>query len=193
MLAGVLQGSLALEHGARPDRFGLPQPCGSPPFPAPTFRGRNQIELFRPVGLCFTLPMCYSAKVWQAYSEYIRTMGAPPDYAQIEELLTRRLTDKSIRIARGFERNFDSPKSPEERRIKDLIDQHRAVTITRLEQDLFAQKKRLADAQRKLNVKETKTALEDQRIASAKIKASLEKLTLLKGTQPHADDNRIFH
>jgi hypothetical protein len=71
--------------------------------------------------------MCFSAMVWQAYEEYIRTMGAPPDYAQIEELLTRRLTDKSIRFARGFERNFDSPKTPEERRIKDLIDQHRAV------------------------------------------------------------------
>jgi hypothetical protein len=130
--------------------------------------------------------------VWQAYEEYIRTMGAPPDYAQIEELLARRLTDKSIRIARGFERNFDSPKSPEERRIKDLIDQHRAITITRLEQYLFALRKRLADAQRKLKVKETKTAMEDQRIASTKIEASLERLSLLKGTQPHTDDNRIF-
>lgn len=136
--------------------------------------------------------MCYSAMVWQSLMEYTRETGAPPDFEQFERLFAQRLTDKSIRIPRGFERNFDNPKSAVEKRIKDSIDQHRTTVITKLEQDLFAQKKRLADAERKLKVKETKVALNEQRIASTKIETFLEKLSLLKGTQPHADDSRIF-
>lgn len=136
--------------------------------------------------------MCYSAMVLQSFMEYMREMGAPPDFDQFEQLFAQRLTDKSVRIPRGFERNFDNPKSPPERRIKDLIDQHRAAMTTVLEQDVFAQKKRLADAERKLKVKETKAALNEQRIASTRIETCLEKLSLLKGTQPHPDDNRIF-
>jgi putative SOS response-associated peptidase YedK len=136
--------------------------------------------------------MCYSALVLQSFQEYLREMGAMFDYAQAELLLLRRLTDKSIRVPRGFERNFDNPKSAPEKRIKDLIDQHRAATITYLEQDLFAQKKRLADAERKLKTKETKAALNDRRIAAMKIETYLEKLSLLKGSQAHPDDNRIF-
>jgi len=57
---------------------------------------------------------------------------------------------------------------------------------------MFKQKKRLADAQRKLKVKETKTAQNEERVASSKIKAALEKLALLKGTQWHEDDDRLF-
>lgn len=136
--------------------------------------------------------MCYSAQVLQSLKDYLRHFEAAPDYGHAERLLQQRLTDKSIRIPRGFERNFDNPKSPEERRIRELIDQHRAITTTNLEQEIFKQKKRLADAQRRLKIKETKAALNDQRIASSKIEASLEKLSLLKGTQPHPDDNRIF-
>ena len=136
--------------------------------------------------------MCYSALVWQSLSDYLRETGAIPDFEQFERLYAQRLNDKTIRTPRGFERNFDSPKSVVEKRIKDLIDQHRAAMGAKLEQGLFAQKKRLADAERKLKVKETKAALNDQRIASTKIETYLEKLSLLKGTQPHPDDNRIF-
>ena len=60
------------------------------------------------------------------------------------------------------------------------------------EQEVFKQKKRLADAERKLKVKETKAALNERRVATSKIEASLERIALLNGTQPHEDDNRIF-
>ncbi len=50
----------------------------------------------------------------------------------------------------------------------------------------------MADAERKLQVKQTKTAQESARIATAKVEGALEKLSLLKGTQPHVDDDRIF-
>jgi len=136
--------------------------------------------------------MCYSAQVLQSLKDYLRQYDGDVDYAQIEQLYRERLTNKSIRIPRGFERNFDHPASPEEQRIRDLIDQHRAVTTTKLEQETFVQKKRLADAERKLQTKTTKGALNDQRIATTRIATNLEKLSLLKGTQSHEDDNRIF-
>jgi putative SOS response-associated peptidase YedK len=136
--------------------------------------------------------MCYSALVWQSLSNYLRETGAVPDFEQIERMFAQRLVDKAIRIPRGFERNFDNPQSIAEKRIKDLIDQHRAVLIPTFEQEIFKQNKRLADAERELKMKETKTAQNDVRIGSAKIEMYLEKLSLLKGTQQHADDNRIF-
>lgn len=136
--------------------------------------------------------MCYSAKVVQSLREYARLMGASPDYAQIESLLQSRLADGSIRIPRGFERNFDQPHSETERRIQFLLNQYREASITKHEQEIFTQKKRLADAQRKLQVKETKAARNHERVATNKIEAALGKLALLKGTQPHPDDDRIF-
>jgi|SRR5690606_6074281 len=136
--------------------------------------------------------MCYSAKILQDLKQYLREVGAHADLAQIEETFRRRLADKSVRIPRGFERNFDNPSTPAEQRIHDLIDQHRATIIPKLEQDIFTQRKRLADAERTLKTKQTKKALEDRRIATSKVGTTLEKLSLLKGTQAHPDDDRIF-
>jgi putative SOS response-associated peptidase YedK len=140
-----------------------------------------------------TLPcMCYSAQVSQSLKEYLRLIGAVADLAQIETILERRLTDSAVRIPRGFERNFDHPNSEQEQRIRALLDRHRDENVTRLEQEVFTQKKRLADAQRKLKEKETKSARNEERIASNKIETALGKLALLKGTQPHRNDDRIF-
>lgn len=136
--------------------------------------------------------MCYSAKIRQDLKDYLRETHAYADLAQIEDIFKQRLTDASVRIPRGFERNFDQPRTPEEQRIRELIEHHRATLIPRLEQEIFKQRKRLADAERTLKTKQTKKAVEDQRISTAKIGAAIERLSLLKGTQPHADDDRIF-
>jgi hypothetical protein len=136
--------------------------------------------------------MCYSAKVLQSLKDYLREQGARADYAQIAAIFRQRVGDRSVRIPRGFERNFDDPSNADQQQIRLLIDQHRQAEITRFEQEAFAQKKRLADAERKLKAKETRTARNEQRIATSKIDNALEKLALLKGAQPHPDDSRIF-
>lgn len=94
--------------------------------------------------------MCYSAKVWQKIKEYMRYRGVVLRLDQYELLFQRRLTDSSIRIPRGFEDNFLKPNTPQERRIRALIDEHRSKVATQWEQELFKQRKRLADAQRSL-------------------------------------------
>ena len=110
--------------------------------------------------------------------------GAEIDLKQFYEICGTRMLDKSVRIPRGLDRNFDNPKSDAERSIKALINEYRDVTVSQLETEIFAQRKRLADAERKLLAKETKAARESQRIATSKVTAALERM-LLKGVQPH--------
>jgi putative SOS response-associated peptidase YedK len=58
--------------------------------------------------------------------------------------------------------------------------------------EVFAQKQRLADAERKLAVKETKAAAQSKRIASTKVQQAMRKLSLLTDDNPHSNDYRIF-
>lgn len=90
----------------------------------------------------------------------MRRNGVVPALDQYELLFQRRLTDPSIRITRGFEDNFAHPSNAQERRIKALIDKYRDKCATQWEHELFKQKRRLADAQRSLKIKEAKVARE---------------------------------
>src|SRR6185295_15525443 len=121
-------------------------------------------------------PMCYSAQIQSAYLKYLRETGAEMDIDQFVEIFGARMSDSSIRIPRAVERWFDEPRNDAERKIKALIDEYRNGEITKLERELFAQKKRLADAERTLATKVTKAAQESQRIATSKIEKSLERL-----------------
>src|SRR5690606_20593733 len=76
--------------------------------------------------------------------------------------------------------------------IHDFIVRRRAAQATAWEQELFAQKKRLAEAERKLAVKLTKSASESRRIAGDKINALLKRLSALHDTGHRATDGRIF-
>ena len=97
--------------------------------------------------------MCYSAKVSQNIKDLARQFAATMDYSEVERLLMERLAGRPIRLARGFEWNFSNPQSAEERRIHELSQEYQAKKVSELEQEVFKQKKRLADAQRKLKVK----------------------------------------
>jgi putative SOS response-associated peptidase YedK len=136
--------------------------------------------------------MCYSAQVEEAYRSYLRMTGAEMDLQQFVDIYGQRAAGRNIRIPRGFDRNFDDPQSAPEREIKRLIDLYRAQSVRELEQELFAQTKRRADARRKLQVKETKAARASERIATDKIDKALQRLPLLKGSQPHPSDGRVF-
>ncbi len=136
--------------------------------------------------------MCYSAKIEEAYRAYIRATRAEMDIEQFEEIYGARRIDAGIRIPRAVDRWFDHPGTAGEQRIKALIDEYRAGMVTRLEQELFAQKKRLADAERKLAVKETRAALESKRIATDKVARALGNLPLYTSTQATKLDGRIF-
>ena len=136
--------------------------------------------------------MCYSAQLQAALARYVRETGAQMDMDQFVEIFGARVSDSSIRIPRSVERWFDAPRTDAERRIKAFIDQYRTAETTKLEREVFAQKKRLADAERALASKPTKAAAESQRIATSKIEKALERLDRLKAEKPHPAEARIF-
>ncbi len=136
--------------------------------------------------------MCYSAKVIQALRELERRYGGNIEWDQIEGFFARRLEDPSIRICKAFEANFDEPRDARERRLHDLVVEHRTKMAATWERDLFSQRKRLADAERKLQTKVTKTAENDARIARTKVEALTTRLANLRSPQLVEDDFRIF-
>jgi putative SOS response-associated peptidase YedK len=138
--------------------------------------------------------MCYSAEVWADYRKYLRQFpGSVLSIRDFVELYVRRRSDPKMKLPKGMDLAFLEPKTPEEQQIKTLIDEYNASLITESEQELFKQVKRLADAERKLAVKETKAALNDQRIAGNKIKQLKRWISDAKRTEPEPErDDRIF-
>jgi putative SOS response-associated peptidase YedK len=78
------------------------------------------------------------------------------------------------------------------RQAKQAIDAFRSAQATKFEQELFKQRKRLADAERALVVKTTKAATESKRIATENVEWLLGKLASLRGADLSEDDLRIF-
>jgi putative SOS response-associated peptidase YedK len=136
--------------------------------------------------------MCYSAQIWQQYRHYVRAYGSKVDIETFVELFWSRLQDDRIRIPKALEQAFSTPENAAEQRIKCLIEDHILQQTTRLEQALFQQRKRLADAQRSLLTKTTKAASEAQRIATNKVQWLLGKLADLRRSELRDEDSRIY-
>ncbi|HCU53868.1 MAG TPA: hypothetical protein DIC36_06180 [Gammaproteobacteria bacterium] len=136
--------------------------------------------------------MCYSAVVVQNLDLLAHKARARADVELFAELFARRAAGEDIKLARALEANFLAPASAVEKRIAADIKAFHAAQAGAWESELFKQKKRLADAARKLKSRATKKATEDRRIANNKIEWLLNKLTDLKRTQPKPADQRIF-
>ena len=136
--------------------------------------------------------MCYSAQVWADYRLYVRQYGAELDIKEFYELFWRRGSDSKIKIPKAMEAAFAEPKNEAEQQIKSAIDAFAAEQTVKLEQDLFKQRKRQADAERVMQSKPTKAAGESKRIAADKIDWTMGKLSDLRRTELKDRDSRIF-
>ena len=136
--------------------------------------------------------MCYSAQVWQDYRQYMKSLGALMDIKAFYNLFWRRNEFGKIKVPRGMTQAFSDPQNEDERQILDLIKAFEAQETSKLEQELFKQRTRLADAQRKLAQKLTKAATDSQRIATDKVDWIVAKLSDLRRTQARASDSRIY-
>jgi putative SOS response-associated peptidase YedK len=136
--------------------------------------------------------MCYSAQIWSDYRRYVRDFKAKIGIKEFHRLFFRRSRGAKLLVPRGVEAAFANPQSDEEAAIWDLILEHRQQERTRFEAELFTQRTRLVNAERKLATKTTKTALEDQRIATSKIEWVTGKLADLNRTEPQKSDERMF-
>jgi len=136
--------------------------------------------------------MCYSAEVWEDYRKYVKNHGAVISIKDFYNLYWKRKNGEKVKIPKGMDAAFLKPETEEERQILSLILEFDAQQTTRHEQDLFKLKKRLADAERVLETKETKGALESKRIASEKISKTLGWLADLRRTEVKPRDSRIY-
>ncbi|MGC4070798.1 MAG: SOS response-associated peptidase family protein [Polyangiaceae bacterium] len=109
-----------------------------------------------------------------------------------EELFRRRLVDQSIRIPRALEDQFLEPTTEIEERIQQAILQYRQGLAQQYEAELIKQRERLAEAERKLQVRSTKAAAESKRIATSKIAWVQGKLDDLSRTTTEPRDARIY-
>jgi putative SOS response-associated peptidase YedK len=137
--------------------------------------------------------MCYSAQIQADYRKLVRTFGAIMDIHEFARQFFERAEGISkAKIPKAIEDAFSSPQTNAEREIKASIDKFNAEQATELEQDLFKQRKRRADAERSLQTKITKAATESQRIAIDKIAWTRGKLDDIQRTEPMPRDSRIF-
>jgi putative SOS response-associated peptidase YedK len=107
-------------------------------------------------------------------------------------LFWERNGGSKAKVPKAMEAAFSDPRTDDERRVKALIEEFDAEQVTKLEQDLFKQRARLADAERALQSKTTKAATESKRIATDKIEWTMSKLADLQRMEPKDRDFRIF-
>jgi putative SOS response-associated peptidase YedK len=136
--------------------------------------------------------MCYSAQIRAEYKKFVRMFGALLSLRDFAKLYEQREVDARIKIPKAMDALFMTPQSDVEEEIKARILAFNAKQATQLEQELFKQRKRLVDAERSLQVKVTKKATEDVRIATSKIEAIKEKLADLSRAEVLDRDARIF-
>ncbi|MGV8823201.1 SOS response-associated peptidase family protein [Methylibium petroleiphilum] len=137
--------------------------------------------------------MCYSAQIKADYTRFVRMFGAVISIGDFFDIYWRRAReDTKLRIPGVMDVMFAAPSDVHEREIAALIDEHNTAEAARVEQELFKQRKRLADAERTLATKTTKAASESKRIATDKVEWCLGKLAALRRTDLTDEDTRIF-
>jgi len=136
--------------------------------------------------------MCYSAQIEAEYRKYIRRFGADISIKDFAQLYWNRAQGAKLKIPKAVDAMFAEPGNADEREIARMIAEFNAQEATRLEQEMFKQRKRLADAERTLQTKTTKKALDDKRIATDKVQWCRDKLEALRRTNLVQDDMRIF-
>jgi putative SOS response-associated peptidase YedK len=131
--------------------------------------------------------------VYAEHRKFQRETGSTLDIANYVRLFwIERGKDphaRRPRVPRALERDLLEHGPPE---LADMIRQWDALESRSLEQMIFAQRKRVADAQRKLQAKPTKAAQNDVRIGTDKIAGALARLADLRRHEPEDRDFRVY-
>lgn len=136
--------------------------------------------------------MCYSAQIRANYRDYVRLFGATLSIKEFVKLFFER-PEAKLKIPKAMEAAFEQdPQTADEVEISQFIAAYKADRAIAIEQELFAQRKRLVDAERTLLTKQTKSALDNQRIATSKISKAKLDLEDLRRTELLPRDSRIF-
>ena len=137
--------------------------------------------------------MCYSAQIEADYKKFVRNFGAVIDLKAFAAMWLKDAgKERRPKTPRALDLSFLRPGDSAVAAIAAEIREWDTAEIAQLETELFKQAKRLADAERKLAEKPTKTAANEQRIAGNKIDQIKKKIADLKRSKPEARDSRMF-
>src|SRR5690554_7432597 len=134
--------------------------------------------------------MCYSAQIRAEYQKFTRHYGAEIDLEEYVRLYWERDEGAKIKTPRALDLALLQAPGEQGRRLRGLIEDYDRQQAMALEQDLFRQRKRRADAERSLKIRMTKKAQEELRISSANVERIKTRLSALARTAPDADDAR---
>ncbi|MFM0060022.1 SOS response-associated peptidase family protein [Paraburkholderia phytofirmans] len=135
--------------------------------------------------------MCYSAQIEADYKKYVKMFGAALSIREFANLYWEH-GGRDLKLPLAMEAAFSNAQSDDEKRVLALISENNSQRAKKLEQELFKQRTRLADAERILETKTTKAATESKRIATDKIDAAVRRLGDLKRTTLKDSDSRIY-
>lgn len=135
--------------------------------------------------------MCYSAQVYAEFKEYKRQF--PDVEMDVEQYVKTFWWDRGLdpraKAPRATIRELQQIGPPElQANLRDAD----AAAIAILEQELFAQRQRVVEAERKLQTKVTKKAEADVRIGTKKVEAAKARIAGLKRTEWKPADSRVF-
>jgi putative SOS response-associated peptidase YedK len=135
--------------------------------------------------------MCYAAMIQADYEKYVRHYGATMSMEDFA-LNVWQPPKKKRKRPKAMEEWLRADTTPRGREIWQAIVEQRAQRETELQQELFKQVKRLADAERSLQTRVTKAATESQRIATSKISKAKLDLDDLQRTEFKERDARFY-
>jgi putative SOS response-associated peptidase YedK len=137
--------------------------------------------------------MCYSAEIQADYKKLVRQFGAIMDLDAFAKLwLRQNATGKRPKTPKAMDDAFREGGEPALEVIADEIAAWDLLDAQAWEADLFAQRRRIADAERKLAIKPTKTAQQELERATRKQVQVEQWLSDLHRTEPKSKDYRIF-
>ena len=114
------------------------------------------------------------------------------DIEEFKQLYGWRYSGEKVSIPKSLDADFANPVTDDERGIKAFIDGYNEKQVTKFEQELFSQRKRMVEAERTLVTKTTKAATESKRIATDKISKAKLKLDDLCRENVIDRDARFF-
>ena len=137
--------------------------------------------------------MCYSSMVYAEHRKFQRETGSTMDVeTYVEVFWVQRGKDpsrKRPRVPRALERDILQHGPPD---LAEMIRYWDELETTSLEQEIFAQRKRVVEAERKLQAKVTKKAQDDVRIGRDKVCKALGRLDDLRRKESLDRDFRIY-
>jgi hypothetical protein len=137
--------------------------------------------------------MCYAALVSADLRRLERELGARTDLPAFLSVYEARLEDpKAFKLPIALDRQFLSMNHPAAAPIIAAITQYRRQRTTEWQAEIFEQRRRHADAERKLATKVTKAAQKDLQVSTDKIEQRLKWLKDFRDVETSEEDSVMY-